>query len=87
MLLNGGGKIMAKTTTIRHGKIYSDLEKLSSRRKKEAGEFIAYLRALEEVEATKEVMSDRDFVKSIMRGDEDFKAGRFKSWRGVREDV
>lgn len=78
---------MAKATIAGREKFYSDFEKLSVRRKKEAADFIAYLRALEELEATKEVLSDRDFSKSIMRGDEDFRAGRFKPWREVKENV
>ncbi len=49
--------------------------------------FIAYLRVKEELEATKEIISDRDFLKSIMAGDEDFRAGRFKKWSAVKEDV
>ena len=28
-----------------------------------------------------------DFLNSIMRGDEDFKAGRFKRWSEVKENV
>lgn len=54
---------------------------------KEVADFIAYLKAKEEVEATKEVLADKDFLRSIMRGDEDFKAGRFKKWSEVRRDV
>lgn len=41
----------------------------------------------EELEATKEIISDKDFMQSIMKGDEDFKAGRVKKWSEVREDV
>jgi len=78
---------MAKATIAGREKFYSDFERLSVRRKKEAADFIAYLKALEELEATKEILSDPDFVKSIMRGDQDFLAGRFKPWREVKEDV
>lgn len=78
---------MAKTITIDEEKILADFEKLSKNRKKEAAEFIAYLKAKEELEATKEILRDKDFLESIMRGDEDFKAGRFKKWSEVREDV
>jgi len=38
-----------------------------------------------EMEATKEIIDDKDFMESIMRGDEDFKAGRFKKWSEVKE--
>ncbi|GER94504.1 hypothetical protein A45J_2267 [hot springs metagenome] len=55
--------------------------------KKEVADFIAYLKAKEELEATKEVLRDKDFLNSIMRGDEDFKAGRFKRWSEVKENV
>ena len=50
-------------------------------------ETITYLKAKEELEATKEIIKDKDFLSSIMKGDEDFKAGRFKKWSEVREDV
>ena len=50
-------------------------------------DFIAYLKVKEEVEATKEILRDKDLLKSIMRGDEDFKAGRFKKWSEVKENV
>ena len=50
-------------------------------------DFVAYLNAKEEIEATKEILKDKDFLNSIMRGDADFKAGRVKRWTEVREDV
>ena len=62
-------------------------ELLSKKRKKEAADFVAYLRVKEEIEATKEIISDKDFLKSIIQGDEDFRAGRVKKWSEVREDV
>ena len=34
----------------------------------------------EELEATKEIIKDKDFLESIMKGDEDFKIGHFKKW-------
>lgn len=78
---------MGKAATLDKKKALDDFEKLSRKRKKEAADFIAYLKVKEELEATKEIISDEDFLKSIMRGDEDFKAGRFKRWSAVREDV
>lgn len=78
---------MGKTVTVDEEKLFDNLKNLSKERKKEAAEFIAYLRAKEELEATKEIIRDKDFLKSIMKGDEDFKAGRFKKWSEVREDV
>ena len=50
-------------------------------------DFVAYLKAKEEIEATKEILSDKDFLKSIMEGDEDFRSGRVKKWSEVKEDV
>lgn len=57
-------------------RVFADFGKLSKERKKEVTDFIAHLKAKEELEATKEVLADKDFLRSIMRGDEDFKAGR-----------
>ncbi len=78
---------MSKTATVDEGRVLSDFEKLSRERKKEVADFIAYLKVKEELEATKEILKDKDFLQSIMKGDEDFKAGRFKKWSEVRENV
>ena len=78
---------MSKTTAIKKEKIFADFERLSKKRKKEVADFVAYLNAKEELEATKEILGDKDFLNSIMRGDEDFKAGRFKRWSEVKENV
>jgi len=64
-----------------------EFEKLSRKRKKEVADFVSYLRVKEELEATKEIVRDKDLLESIMRGDEDFKSGRYKNWSEVREDV
>lgn len=71
-----------------HGEemVLADFERLSRRRKKEAADFIAFLRVKEELEATKEIISDKDFMQSIKKGDEDFKTGQVKKWSEVRED-
>lgn len=45
------------------------------------------LKVKEELEATKKIISDEDLLKSIMKGDEDFKAGRFKKWSEIKEGV
>jgi len=75
---------MRKTATIKkEERILADFERLSKKRKKEVADFITYLKVKEEIEATKEIMSDKDFLKSIMAGDEDFKAGRVKKWSRV----
>ena len=78
---------MSKTATIKEEKILADFERLSKKRKKEVADFVSYLKAKEELEATKEILSDKDFLSSIMRGDEDFKAGQFKRWSEVKENV
>ena len=78
---------MSKTATVDEGRVLSDFEKLSRERKKEVADFIAYLKVKEALEATKEILKDKDFLQSIMKGDEDFKAGRFKKWSEVRENV
>ena len=78
---------MSKAITADEERVLSDFERLSKKRKKEAADFVAYLRVREEIEATKEIISDKDFLKSIMQGDEDFRAGRVKKWSEVREDV
>ena len=63
------------------------MENYAKERKKEVADFIAYLKVKEEIEATKEILRDKDLLQSIMRGDEDFKAGRFKKWSEVKENV
>ena len=68
-------------------RLFADFETLSKERKREVADFITYLKIKEELKATKEILSDNDFLKSIMRGDEDFNAGRFKKWSEVKEDV
>lgn len=78
---------MGKTAIIKEEKIFVDFEKLSKERKKEVADFIAYLKVREELEATKEILRDKDFLQSIMKGDEDFRTGRFKRWSEVRENV
>jgi hypothetical protein len=79
--------IMAGATTVKQKKVMADFEALSDKRKKEVADFISYLRTREEIEATKEIIRDKDFLKSIMRGEEDFRKGRFKKWSEVKEDV
>jgi hypothetical protein len=79
---------MSKIATIKKGeRILADFERLSRKRKKEVTDFVAYLKAKEELEATKEIIRDKDFLASIMRGDEDFRVGRVKRWSEVKEDV
>ena len=78
---------MSESIAINEEQLITDFEKLSKERKKEVVDFIAYLKVKEEIEATKEILRDNDLLQSIMRGDEDFNAGRFKKWSEVKEDV
>lgn len=78
---------MNKAITIREEQLFTDFEKLTRERQKEVADFVAYLKAKEEIEATKEILGDREFIKSIVKGDEDFKAGRFNKWSEVKENV
>ena len=78
---------MNKKTLTAQTAVFADFEKLSKKRKKEVAEFITYLKVKEELEATREIIRDKDFVKRITSGDKDFTVGRFKKWSEVREDV
>jgi hypothetical protein len=78
---------MSKSLAVNEDQLFNDFGKLSKERKKEVADFIGYLKIKEEVEATKEILKDKDLLKSIMSGDEDFKAGRFKKWSKVKENV
>lgn len=78
---------MPTKNTAAKEKIMEDFKKLSRKRRKEVEEFISYLRIKEELEATDEVISDKDLVESIMRGEEDIKAGRSKKWEAVKRNV
>jgi hypothetical protein len=78
---------MNKAITIDEERVLADFERLSKKRKKEVADFISYLKVKEELEATKEIINDKEFLKSIMQGDEDFRVGRVTKWSEVREDV
>ncbi|MFZ6017777.1 MAG: hypothetical protein ACOYU0_09335 [Nitrospirota bacterium] len=54
---------MSRAITIDEERVLSDFEKLSKTRKKEVAEFIAYLKVKEELEATKEILRDKDFLQ------------------------
>jgi len=78
---------MSRTAAANEEKVFTDFEKLSKKSKNEVADFITFLKVKEELEATKEILNDKDFLQSIMKGDEDFKAGRFKKWSEVKENV
>jgi len=56
---------MSRAITINEERVLSDFERLSKKRKKEVADFVAYLKVKEEIESTKEIISDKDFLKSI----------------------
>ncbi|MBI5125240.1 MAG: hypothetical protein HZA70_03310 [Planctomycetes bacterium] len=78
---------MDKAKVIHKKGVLADFERLSKRRKEEVADFVAYLKVKEELEATKEILSDKALFKSIVKSDEDFKTGRFRKWSEVKEDV
>ena len=78
--------VIKKTAAIEE-MVFDGFKKLSKKRKKEVVDFVSYLKVKEELEATKEIIKDKDFLESIMKGDEDFKIGHFKKWSEVRENV
>ncbi|MBI5788805.1 MAG: hypothetical protein HZA78_08135 [Candidatus Schekmanbacteria bacterium] len=78
---------MGKNLAANKEKMLSDFEKLSKGSKKEAIDFIAYLKIRDEVSATKEILEDKDFLQSIFNGEKDFKLGQFKKWSMVKANV
>lgn len=78
---------MIKKTADIEEMVFDGFKKLSKKRKKEVVDFVSYLKAKEDLEATKEIIKDKDFLESIMKGDKDFKIGYFRKWSEVREDV
>ena len=65
----------------------NEIKSLSTEHQKEVLNFVSYLKAKEELDATKDILNDSDFIQSIMKGDEDFKKGCFKKWSEVKENV
>ena len=78
---------MPEKTVIDDRSVLENFLKLTNKGKKEAADFIAYLKIKEEIEATREIISDTDFLESIMRGEKDITEGRFKSWSEIKENV
>ena len=60
---------------------------LSKERQREVADFVSYLRIREELEATKEILEDNDFLEGILRGEEDIRQGRVDKWSEVKSDV
>ncbi|HHT9132634.1 MAG TPA: hypothetical protein ACFYED_09120 [Candidatus Tripitaka californicus] len=78
---------MDKAKVVRKKGVLADFERLSKRRKGEVADFVAYLKVKEELEATKEILSDKALFKSIVKGDEDFKTGRSRRWSEVKRSL
>lgn len=68
-------------------KVTKGLSQLTPGQVKEVFDFMTYLRIKEEWDATQEVLSDKDLLRSILRSEQDLKAERVKSWEEIREDV
>ena len=63
------------------------IEQLSVEKLKSVIDYLNYLQDKEAWEATHELASDPEIVKSLERAEADVKAGRLKHWDDVRQDV
>lgn len=63
------------------------IEQLSTEKLKIANDYLAYLQDKEAWEATHELVSDPEIVKSLERAEADVKAGRLKHWSDVGCDL
>lgn len=58
-----------------------EAKSLGTKEIEEVLNFIGYLKQKEDDEATKEILSDKKFMKSIKKGLADLKAGRISPWK------
>ena len=63
------------------------IERLPTEKLEAAIDYLSYLYDKEAWEATYELMSDPEIVKSLERAEADEKAGRLKSWNDVKREV
>ncbi len=63
------------------------IERLPKKKLKAAIDYMTYLYDKEAWEATYELASDPEIVKSLERAEADEKAGRLRSWDDVKRDV
>ena len=63
------------------------IEQLPTEKLRTAIDYMTYLYDKEAWEATRELASNPEIVKSLERTEADEKAGRLKSWDDVRHDV
>ena len=63
------------------------IERLPQKKLKAAIDYMTYLYDKEAWDATHELTSNAEIVKSLERAEADEKAGRLKSWADVKRDV
>ena len=63
------------------------IEQLPAEKLRAAIDYLSYLHDKEAWEATHELATDAEIVKSLERAEADIKAGRLKSWDDVKRDV
>ena len=63
------------------------IERLPNKKLKVAIDYMTYLYDKEAWDATHELTSNAEIVKSLERAKADEKAGRLKSWADVKQDV
>jgi len=63
------------------------IKRLPKKKLKAAIDYMTYLYDKEAWDATHELTSNAEIVKSLERAEADEKAGRLKSWDDVRRDV
>ena len=63
------------------------IEQLPTAKLRAAIDYLTYLYDKEAWDATYELASDPEIVKSLERAEADVKAGRLKSWNDVKRDV
>jgi hypothetical protein len=63
------------------------ISKLPNKHVKEVVDFVGYLEKKGEIEATREILTNKRLLEGIKAGIEDIKAGRCKPWRVVRKNV
>ena len=63
------------------------IEQLSTEKLRTVIDYLSYLQDKEAWEATHELASNPEIVKSLERAETDVQAGRLKRWSNVRRDV
>ena len=78
---------MSKAVRSNEKNLFSDFEALSKKGRKEALDFMRFLRLKEETEATREILDDRVILESLQKGERDIQKNRYRKWAQVRDDV